>query len=106
MSAAEIARRAVLDTDQWSVAWQSAGRTPEPWRGPDIGEVIADLDADAVLVCPQGFTADHLEVLYDLDVVAREQAQMRGIAFARTEMVNDDPVVLTALAERVRSLTS
>jgi ferrochelatase len=105
-SAAEIARRAVLDTGQWSVAWQSAGRTPEPWRGPDIGEVIADLDADGVLVCPQGFTADHLEVLYDLDVVAREQAQMRGIAFARTEMVNDDPVVLTALAERVRSLTS
>jgi len=105
-SAAEIARRAALDPREWSVAWQSAGRTPEPWRGPDIGEVIADLDTDGVLVCPQGFTADHLEVLYDLDVVAREQAEKRGIAFARTDMVNDDSVVLTALAERVRSFTS
>ena len=101
-SANEIARRARLD--DWSVAWQSAGRTPEPWRGPDILEVIAELDAEAVLVCPQGFTADHLEVLYDLDIVAREHAEKRSIAFARTDMVNDDAAVLTALAERVRSL--
>ena len=57
-----------------------------------------------MLACAQGFTADHLEVLYDLDVVARERAEQRGITFARTAMVNDDPVVLGALAERVRSL--
>lgn len=103
-SAAEIAARAQLDADTWSVAWQSAGRTPEPWRGPDILEVIAGLDTDGVLVCAQGFTADHLEVLYDLDIVAREHAEKLGLAFARTEMMNDDAVVLTALAERVRSL--
>ncbi|HEX4821301.1 MAG TPA: ferrochelatase [Acidimicrobiales bacterium] len=103
-SATEIARRAQLD--DWSIAWQSAGRTPDPWRGPDIGEVIAELDADAVLVCPQGFTADHLEVLYDLDIVARELADQRGIAFARTQMLNDDATVLSALAERVRSLST
>ena len=57
-----------------------AGRTPEPWRGPDILEVIDDLAArrvDGVLVCPQGFTADHLEVLYDLDVVAATRADER-----------------------------
>jgi protoporphyrin/coproporphyrin ferrochelatase len=102
-SAAAIAGRAGID--DWSTAWQSAGRTPEPWRGPDILDVISGLDADGVLVCAQGFTADHLEVLYDLDIAASEHAEKAGIAFARTAMVNDDPVVLGALAERVRSLT-
>ena len=102
-SAAAIAARAGIDN--WTTAWQSAGRTPEPWRGPDILDVISALDADGVLVCAQGFTADHLEVLFDLDIAAREQAEKAGIAFARTAMVNDDPVVLGALAERVRSLT-
>lgn len=105
-SATQIAHRAGLDADRWSLAWQSAGRTPEPWRGPDILEVLDQIDADGVLVCPQGFTADHLEVLYDLDIAARERAEKLGIAFARTAMVNDDPTVLTALAERVRSLTT
>jgi len=104
-SASEIARRAQLPPGRWSRGWQSAGRTPEPWRGPDIGDVIAEVDADAVLVCPQGFTADHLEVLYDLDIVARARAEKRGLAFARTRMVNDDETVLTALAERVRQLS-
>jgi len=103
-SAAEIAHRAGV-TD-WSIAWQSAGRTPEPWRGPDILEVIADAEADGLLVCPQGFTADHLEVLYDLDIAARDAARARGIAFARTAMVNDDARVLRALAARVRSFTA
>lgn len=101
-SAREIATRAGVEA--WRVAWQSAGRTPEPWRGPDILEVIAGLDADAVLVCPQGFTSDHLEVLYDVDIAARSHAERRGLAFARTEMVNDDATVLGALSERVRSL--
>ena len=101
-SATEIARRAGIEN--WSIAWQSAGRTPEPWRGPDILEVIDELETDGVLVCAQGFTADHLEVLYDLDIAARVHAEKRGIAFGRTAMVNDDAEVLTALAERVRSL--
>jgi ferrochelatase len=102
-SATAIAERAgVAD---WSLAWQSAGRTPEPWRGPDILDVIAALDRDGVLVCPQGFVSDHLEVLYDLDIAARTQAEKAGIAFGRTAMMNDDPIVLTALAGRVRSLT-
>ena len=67
-SATEIARRAGVS--RWSLAWQSAGRTPEPWRGPDILEVITSLRHEGVLVCAQGFTADHLEVLYDLDIEA------------------------------------
>jgi ferrochelatase len=107
-SATAIADEAGLDRASWSLAWQSAGRTPEPWRGPDVLEVMTDLrgDADGVLVCPQGFTADHLEVLYDLDVAARQHAERLGLAFARTAMVNDDATVLGALAERVRSFSA
>jgi ferrochelatase len=89
----------------WGQAWQSAGRTPEAWRGPDILEVIDDLAgtgrADGVVVCPQGFTADHLEVLYDLDIEARRRAEGHGLAFARTRSVNDDERVFAGLAGRV-----
>ena len=89
----------------WSIGWQSAGRTPEPWRGPDILEVIRDLAATgrarAILVCPQGFVADHLEVAYDLDIEAARVAAEVGLTFARTRTLNDDPTVMAALARRV-----
>ncbi|MGH9192739.1 MAG: ferrochelatase [Acidimicrobiales bacterium] len=106
-SATAIARRAGLDPwYSWAPAWQSAGRTPEPWRGPDVQDVIRDLAAtgraEGVLVCPQGFVSDHLEVLYDLDIDARRVAADSGLAFGRTASINDDPVVMAALAERVR----
>jgi ferrochelatase len=94
----------------WAVAWQSAGRTPEPWIGPDILTVFDDLAAtgraEGVLVCPCGFVSDHLEVLYDLDVEARDRAAALGLAFARTAVLNDDPVVLDALAARVAAVGS
>jgi ferrochelatase len=99
-SATAIAARAGLDAGHgWRLAWQSAGRTPEPWRGPDVLDMIR---ADGVLVCPQGFVSDHLEVLYDLDIEARRVATGAGLAFARTASINDDPAVMAALAERVR----
>ncbi len=105
-SAAAIASAAGLGAwPAWGIAWQSAGATPEPWRGPDILEVLRLLGATdgatGVLVCAQGFTADHLEVLYDLDVEARAVAGEVGIAFARTAMPNDDASIIDALAERV-----
>jgi ferrochelatase len=87
----------------WSMCWQSAGRTPEPWRGPDVLDVIRDLGAtgrsEGVLVCAQGFVSDHLEVLYDLDVEARQVASEVGLTFARTRSLNDDPVVMGGLAD-------
>jgi ferrochelatase len=86
----------------WSVAWQSAGRTPERWLGPDLLEVIRrlpDRGVRAVVVCPVGFVADHLEVLYDLDVEAAATAAATGVRFARTPSLNDDPRFLGALAD-------
>ncbi|MEZ5143041.1 MAG: protoporphyrinogen oxidase [Acidimicrobiales bacterium] len=102
-SAAAVAQRVGLDPwADWSICWQSAGRTPEPWRGPDILEVIGELAAtgraEGVLVCPQGFVADHLEVLYDLDIEAAQVAAEVGLTFARTDVCNDDPAVMGALA--------
>ena len=105
-----VAERAGLTRwSQWSIAWQSAGRTPEPWIGPDILEVIdrmadtkgTDEAVDGVLVCACGFVADHLEVLYDLDIEAAGRARSHGIEFARTACVNDDRAVIAALARRV-----
>jgi ferrochelatase len=97
-----------LGLPRWSVAWQSAGATPEPWRGPDILEVLRDRaeigDLDAVVVCPQGFVADHLEVAYDLDIEAARLAAELGIGFGRTRVLNDDPTVLAALADRVAAV--
>ena len=105
-SASAVAEAAGLDRwAGWSLAWQSAGRTPEPWRGPDVLEVIRDLAAtgraDGVLVCPQGFVSDHLEVLYDLDVEAQRCADEVGLQFGRTRVLNDHPATFAALAERV-----
>ena len=91
--------------ENWGLAWQSAGRTPEPWLGPDILQVIDELAADgatrAVLVSAVGFVADHLEVLYDLDIEASRRAAQHGLAFARTACVNDDATVMAALADRI-----
>jgi len=97
-----------VDDARWSIAWQSAGATPEPWRGPDILDVIreraANREVAGILVCPQGFVSDHLEVAYDLDIEAARIAADARIAFARTRVLNDDAVVLDALAARIASL--
>lgn len=105
-SAAAIAERAGLARwAGWSLAWQSAGGTPEPWAGPDVLEVIRELAAtgraEGVLVVPQGFTSQHLEVLYDLDIEAADAAEQVGLRFARTDVIDDDADVMTALARRV-----
>jgi ferrochelatase len=104
-TAALVAARAGLSGDRWSVAWQSPGRTAEPWLEPALLDVIdtvaAGGDDGAVLVCPCGFVADHLELLYDLDIEARQRAEGRGLIFRRTAVVNDDPGVMAALARRV-----
>lgn len=108
-TASAVAEAAGLgEWSHWSIAWQSAGRTPEPWIGPDVNEVIDDLAAahaaDGVIVSACGFVADHLEVLYDLDIEARQRAESQGLAFDRTACVNADAAVMGALARRVLEL--
>ncbi len=102
-SAAAIAERAGLARwADWSLAWQSAGRTHEAWAGPDVLDVIRELAAtgraDGVLVVPQGFTSQHLEVLYDLDIEAAGVAEQVGLRFGRTDVIDDDAAVMAALA--------
>lgn len=106
---AVAAQVGLAEWSQWAIAWQSAGRTPEPWLGPDILQVIDELGASenddghdrGVVVSACGFVADHLEVLFDLDIEAAHRAQSLSLAFDRTACVNDDPVVMAALAQRV-----
>lgn len=101
-SAQAVARAAGLE--RWALGWQSAGRTDEQWLGPDVREVIADqgrAGASGVVVCPIGFVADHLEVLYDVDIEARAVAERHGLAFARTPSFNDDPALCALLGEVV-----
>ena len=102
-SAELVARKAGLD--EWSVAWQSAGRTPEPWLGPDVRDVVRALgtgaDTDTVVVCPIGFVSDHLEVLYDLDVEVARVAAEAGLEYVRTASLNDDPAFINLLADLI-----
>jgi ferrochelatase len=96
---------AQLDLGAWQIGWQSAGRTKDPWIGPDILQVITELAAAGqrgVVVCPCGFVSDHLEVLYDLDVEARNVASELGLELERTASPNDDPKFLDVLASVVR----
>jgi len=98
----EIAQRAGLARVHF--AYQSAGRTPEPWLGPDVKEKVAELAREgvrAVLVAPVGFVADNLEILYDLDIELKQAAAAMGVRVERTRMLNDHPGLARALARVV-----
>jgi ferrochelatase len=98
-----VAERAGLA--DWSFAFQSASATGEPWLGPDILEELDRAAANGVgrvRVCPVGFVSDHLEILWDLDIEARERAAELGLELDRIESLNDDPAFLRALAEVVQ----
>jgi protoporphyrin/coproporphyrin ferrochelatase len=99
-----VAERAGLRGDGWSWSYQSAGRTPEPWAGPDLGEHLGELAARGVrdvVVVPVGFVSDHVELLFDVDVRARAVADGLGMRLERPPALNDDPVFIDALAELV-----
>jgi uroporphyrinogen decarboxylase len=100
----ELASRAGLDAGRWQFAYQSAGHTPEEWLKPDLKDLLPGLRAEghrAVLVVPLQFLADHLEILYDIDVAARGEAEAAGLAFHRIELPNADPLLVRALADVV-----
>ncbi|MGE5144178.1 MAG: ferrochelatase [Acidobacteriota bacterium] len=86
-------------------AYQSAGRTGEPWLGPDVAATVEALAAEGhrtLLVVPIGFTCEHVEVLYDVDIELRDHARGLGLRLERIDMVNDHPAMIAGLAETVR----
>src|SRR5947208_12045246 len=88
----------------WDFAFQSAGQPADSWLGPQIKEKIAELSGKGfreILVCPVGFVSDHLEILYDLDIEAKEYGLSLGARVARTSSLNDDPEFISAIAEAV-----
>ncbi len=98
-----VAERAGLG--DWSFSYQSESDTGEPWLQPDILDHLAELHGKgvrAVLVCPVGFVADHLEIRFDLDTEAAQRAAELDLAFARIEMPNADPAFVRVLAGIVR----
>ncbi len=100
-TAAAVARAAGLPRERWTFCWQSAGHEPGEWMKPDFADLMPQLAAaghGSVLVAPVQFLADHLEILYDVDVGAREQAEAAGLRFARIESLNTDERFIDALA--------
>ena len=100
-----VAAREALPDDRWSWSWQSAGRSPEPWAGPDLGEHLEELAARGVrdvVVVPVGFVSDHVELLFDVDERARAVADGLGVRLERPPALNDDPVFVQTLATLVR----
>lgn len=89
----------------WEFAFQSVSGQFDAWLGPTLKDKISELAAKRVkhiLVCPVGFVSDHLEILYDLDIEAREYAASLGVTLRRTASLNDDPGLIEALASAVR----
>lgn len=91
----------------WQFAWQSAGQTKDKWLGPDILDVLESIAEEepgaAVVISPIGFVSDHLEVLYDIDIEAKELAGKLGIRLERTASLNDDPLYIRTLADCIQN---
>lgn len=88
----------------WMFSYQSAAHTGEPWLGPQIEDVVTDLAKEGykyMLVAPIGFVCDHVEILYDLDIEAKQIAQEHGLQLERIESMNSDPLFIEAIAEAV-----
>jgi protoporphyrin/coproporphyrin ferrochelatase len=100
-TAAAVAELVGLPEGRWMFCYQSAGHTPEEWLKPDFADMMPRLKEGGythVVIAPVQFLADHLEILYDIDVGAREQAEKAGIQFVRTKSLNTSPLFIKALA--------
>jgi ferrochelatase len=109
-----VAAALQLEATRWSFAYQSAGHTPEEWLTPDVKDLFPgfrDAGVKEVLIVPLQFLADHLEILYDIDIAAREEAEEAGITMHRIALPNTQPAFIKALAavverERVGAASS
>ena len=102
-TAAAVAARAGIA--QYDLAFQSAGRTPEPWIGPELPQVIDDRSVNIrkFLVVPIGFVCDHTEILFDIDVQAAQVAREFSTTLRRTESLNTSATFIAMLEDLVRT---
>ena len=94
-----------LGSQPHEFAFQSAAISTTPWLGPDAGEVIERLVAEGkkhILLCPIGFVCEHVEILYDIDIVYQNLAKSLGIHLERIEMLNTAPEMINGLAALIR----
>lgn len=108
-TASAVAQSAGIDSARWRFAYQSAGHTPEPWLTPDVKDLLPEMRAQGVttvVVAPVQFLADHLEILFDIDVAAVDEAQSLGIDMRRIQMPNAAPDLIRALAAVVERETA
>ncbi|MEZ4730613.1 MAG: ferrochelatase [Caldilineaceae bacterium] len=101
-----VAERAGLRTEQWSWSYQSAGRSPEPWLGPQLEAYIPTLAEQGVknlVSIPIGFVSDHVEILFDIDIEAQAAAQEHGMRLERPPALNNDPLFIDTLVEAIRT---
>ena len=99
-TAAAVANR--LELVNWDFAYQSQGMTGDKWLGPTVESMLdryADQGVREVVVDPIGFVCDHVEILYDIDILFRGYAAERGISLSRPETLNDSPLFIAALTE-------
>jgi ferrochelatase len=104
-TASLLARRLDLPADRWMFSYQSAAQTGTPWLGPQIEELIprlAERGERDLLVAPVGFIADHVEILYDIDIGVQAIARRHGVRVERTPMLNDGPPMIAALSDIVQ----
>jgi protoporphyrin/coproporphyrin ferrochelatase len=95
-----------LDDQPYDFAYQSAAISNEPWLGPDVSVLIQRYAADgkkSLVICPIGFVCEHVEVLYDIDVVYQKLARSLGVRLERIEMVHTHPQMIAGLADLVRN---
>jgi len=106
-TAALVAREVPkLTVDDWTFAFQSQGMSGGSWLGPTVEDTILRLKAKGhggVFIQPIGFLCDHVEVLYDVDIMFREFAEKNGMRLWRAESLNDSPTLIAALADVARS---
>jgi len=108
-TAALVASAAGLEKNQWKFAFQSQGMSGGPWLGPTVEETILELKRQGqagVFIQPIGFLCDHVEVLYDIDILFRQFAEKEGVCLWRAESLNDSPLLTAALEAIVRSRTA
>ena len=101
-----VADKAGLREDQWSWSYQSAGRSPEPWLGPQLEEYIPELAEKGIkkiVSIPIGFVSDHVEILFDIDIEAQKAAKEHGVRLERPPALNTDPLFIETLVDEIQA---